>query len=71
MKGYNGWKNRATWNVAMWINNDYQWYECARGFMVDYTGVEAYVDFVACLRVCKSLGGSFLLYQKVYQVGLT
>ena len=27
---YNGWKNHATWNVALWINNDQGIYEFAK-----------------------------------------
>ena len=30
--GYQGWKNRATWNVALWIGNDYRIYCVARGY---------------------------------------
>ena len=32
---YNGWKNHATWNVALWIQNDEGIYNFAKG-MTDY-----------------------------------
>jgi len=35
MSDYNGWKNRQTWNVSMWINNDESMYRSAVKFMED------------------------------------
>jgi len=30
MENYNGWKNWATWNVALWLGNDESIYKMAR-----------------------------------------
>jgi len=33
METYNGWKNWATWNVALWLGNDESLYKMARRFV--------------------------------------
>lgn len=47
---YNGWKNYASWNVMLHIDNDYGIYTGAVKFMSDYKGKRPYIDF------CKDSG---------------
>jgi hypothetical protein len=45
-KDYNGWKNRQTWNVALWVNNDESLYRSAIEFMGRYKGRAPYTMFI-------------------------
>jgi hypothetical protein len=50
---YNGWKNRKTWNISLWINNDERLYNLAKDFMAEYKGKTPYRDFANMLKDCE------------------
>lgn len=44
---YEGWKNYETWNVALWINNEYPLYKAAVSFMERHDDrPDAYKKFI-------------------------
>ena len=43
---YEGWRNRATWNVALWIANDEPLYRAVCRFMAEYKGRQPYKQFI-------------------------
>ena len=47
-KTYNGWANYQTWNVALWIQDDYTLYEIARE-------CDSYKEFVDYIFTCGEL----------------
>jgi hypothetical protein len=52
MAEYNGWKNRATWNVSLWLQNDEYLYMEACDFMQRYKGKAPYRQFIRSMGMC-------------------
>lgn len=46
---YNGYKNYNTWNIALWICNDYNLYNIAVDFMKSFKGQAPYKKFIQFL----------------------
>ena len=42
---YNGWANYETWNVALWIGNDYPIYKMALGYVQQCERLNEVVDY--------------------------
>lgn len=44
---YNGWKNRATWLVSLWLNNDESLYYAFKNVPKTAFYIRAFVEFTA------------------------
>lgn len=52
-KTYNGWKNRATWNTALWLTNEYGLYTSMRThFTCNRINRDTVEEFVTNLWPC-------------------
>lgn len=52
-KNYNGWKNRETWNVMLWINNDEPLYRACVKY-VEESKTPSYAGFIEHMGLVKS-----------------
>jgi|TARA_R100001086_G_scaffold18120_1_gene8913 hypothetical protein len=62
---YNGWKNRATWNVALWLGNDYTVYRASQGYSTypqPYLSLR--MDFMNGMFKCTHTGDGVSLWDK-------
>ena len=49
---YNGWSNRETWNVALWVNNDEWLYDMARLYTAEAKEQGEGIEYYKLLQFC-------------------
>lgn len=49
---YNGWKNRQTWNVSLWINNDEPLYRMAVEYVKERKTKGKMAKYYLFVRAC-------------------
>ena len=66
---YNGWKNRETWNVALWIGNDFPTYQASQGYK---TYPQPYLsfrdDFSKGMLKCTTTGDGVSLWNPIMDI---
>lgn len=50
MATYNGWKNRSTWNVALWINNDEPLYRTAINYCKERQSKNLKITYIGFIK---------------------
>jgi len=51
---YNGWTNRATWLVPLWIDNEYGSYKSKQDFLQRRYGSDLPITAATCRRYCRT-----------------
>lgn len=63
MSDYNGWKNRETWNVSLWLNNDYDMYlEAVEYMKKNWKAVNPYRRFIYSVGLQNAVTGDNIMW---------